>query len=100
MKARLRSPEARARGRALFAQHCALCHGERADGRGVRREGLSTSPVDFTQRAWKADKTPIEVFESIRDGVPNRAMPAWRSLEDEALWDLTAYVLSVSEAAP
>ena len=38
---RLSSDDARGRGRSLFRKKCALCHGERADGNGARREGLS-----------------------------------------------------------
>jgi high-affinity iron transporter len=97
--ARLESPQARARGRELFVQHCALCHGERADGRGARREGLSAPPADFTRPAWRKGRTPRQVFEAIRDGVPSRSMPAWRGLGDEALWDLTAYLLSLGGEA-
>ena len=36
----LTSEEARTRGRTLFQGNCALCHGERGNGHGLRREGL------------------------------------------------------------
>ena len=76
---RLRSAEARAHGRALFLQHCALCHGERADGRGVRQQALSTPPRDFTDPAWRARTSPRQVFHVIREGSPGTPMPAWKS---------------------
>jgi mono/diheme cytochrome c family protein len=96
----IESAGARTRGRELFVAHCALCHGERADGVGRMREGLTSKPADFTRASWREGRTPPEVFATIRDGVPGRSMPAWRSLDDRALWDLTAYVWSVSEVGP
>ena len=86
------------RGRAIFLEHCALCHGERADGRGPRREGLDRLPRDFTSTEWRASATAPGVFVTLRDGVDGSPMPSWSALGDEALWDLTGYVLSV--AAP
>jgi mono/diheme cytochrome c family protein len=45
--------------------------------------------------------TPQQVFRSIRDGVPGTAMPGWRTLGDDALANLTAYLLTLeSERAP
>lgn len=96
----LRSPEARARGKELFHEHCVLCHGESADGHGVRHEGLSGPPANFTSAEWRASVTPNQVFTVIRDGKPGTSMPAWRSLGDAGVTDLTAYVLSVHEAGP
>ncbi|HLK10612.1 MAG TPA: cytochrome c [Candidatus Binatia bacterium] len=92
--ARLASPAARRRGAALFAEHCALCHGERGDGRGVRHEGLSTAPRDFTDPAWQQRTSPRRAFFAIREGVPGTAMPSWRALDDAQTWDLVARVLS------
>jgi cytochrome c oxidase cbb3-type subunit 2/cytochrome c oxidase cbb3-type subunit I/II len=97
-EATLESPEARAHGRALFVAHCALCHGANADGHGQRREGLTGRPVDFTSAAWRASATSESVFTVIRDGKPGTSMPAWRSLDEGSLADLTAYVLSVRDA--
>ncbi len=96
----LRSPEARGRGRGLFLEHCALCHGERADGRGQRREGLTGQPADFTSANWRASAEPEGVFTVIRRGKQGTSMPAWSSLGDRDVADLTAYVLSVSGQGP
>lgn len=96
-ESRLRSPAARERGRRLYLEHCALCHGERADGRGVRREGLSSPPRDFTDPAWRQRTSPRRVFYTIREGSAGTAMAAWKSLDEGETWDLAAYLLAVSE---
>jgi len=93
---RLRSSEARRRGRDLFLEHCALCHGQRADGRGVRRN-LSSRPADFTDPVWRRRTSPRRVYHAIREGVPGTAMASWKVLTEEETWDLVAYVLSVAE---
>jgi mono/diheme cytochrome c family protein len=96
-EARLASAEAKAHGRTLFLNHCALCHGERGDGRGPRREGLTRPPRDFTSAAWRRSMTPRRVFYAIREGLPGTPMPNWKALSEQDAWDMTAYVLSVSE---
>ena len=48
--AQLSSDEARARGRALFRAKCALCHGERADGHGVRSNGAVREARELRQQ--------------------------------------------------
>jgi high-affinity iron transporter len=93
----LASPEARERGRTLYLQHCALCHGDRADGRGVRRQGLTSPPRDFTDPAWRQRTSPRRVFYVIREGVRGTAMPSWKSLEEPDAWNLAAYLLAVGE---
>jgi mono/diheme cytochrome c family protein len=93
--AHLASAEAVASGRTLFLEHCALCHGERGDGRGVRREGLRRSPRDFTNAAWRRSTSPRRVFYVIREGMPGTSMPSWRALSEQDAWDMTAYVLSL-----
>ena len=91
----LASPEARARGRDLYFQHCALCHGARADGKGVR-QNLSSRPRSFLDPAWRQRSSPRSVFHVIQKGLAGTAMPAWKNLDNDQTWDLVAYVLSVS----
>ncbi len=92
---RLASPEARERGRHLFEEHCVICHGVAADGRGARREGMSRPPADLTDPIWRERTSARRAYFTIREGVSGTAMPAWRSLSPEETWDLVAYVLSV-----
>lgn len=95
--ARLGTAEARENGRRLYLQYCALCHGKRADGRGARRQGLATSPRDFSDPAWRKGASPRAVYHAVREGVRGTPMPSWKSLSEAEAWDLVAYVLSVGE---
>ena len=96
--ARLVSEEARAHGDRLFHEYCALCHGDRGDGRGIRREGLTSSPRDFTDRQWRTSTSPRRVFFAIREGRRGTAMPGWKALSEPDAWDMTAYVMSLGES--
>lgn len=93
----LTSSEARTRGAALFRESCALCHGERGDGRGARREGLTTQPRDFTRPDWRASTSPRRVFFAIREGLHGTAMPSWKGFSEQDSWALTAHVLALGE---
>jgi len=100
LASRLASDAARRNGRELYVKYCAFCHGARGDGQGPRSSAFPTPPRDFTSRAWRQSVTPLRVFRTIRDGVPGTAMPAWHALGDDALGDLTAYVLALGERDP
>ena len=97
---RLSRSATRQRGRELYLRHCALCHGQRADGRGLRQRSLSSPPADFTDPAWRAQTSPRKVYHVIREGVPGTPMASWKSLTEEQCWDLTAFLLSVMEEGP
>ena len=96
---RLADAAARQRGAALFADACALCHGFRGDGAGVRQTGFARPPRNFRDPAWREQATPRRVFRVIREGVPGTGMPAWTQLDDDRTWDLVAYVLSLGGGA-
>ena len=97
---RLSSDEARGRGRALFMQKCALCHGESADGNGARSKGLSRKPANFASPDWRSNVTPRYVFQILSEGKRGTSMAAWPTLTDDQKWDVIAYVLSVAEDGP
>jgi len=98
--AHLASDEARARGRDTFRAKCVLCHGIRADGHGVRRQGLSGAPANFQSKDWRANTSPMGVYEVLSEGKRGTSMPAWPTLSEREKWDLVAYVLSVAEDGP
>jgi cytochrome c oxidase cbb3-type subunit 3 len=57
-----------ARGADVFAARCASCH--TADGRGL----IGPNLTDLYQLHGT---TRLDLFTTIRDGVPNTAMPSW-----------------------
>jgi high-affinity iron transporter len=91
------SEDALARGSSAFREHCALCHGERGNGVGQRREGLTPPPRDFTDPTWRQSTSPRRVFYAIREGRAQSAMPGWKTLGEQQAWELTAYVWSLGE---
>jgi len=95
-RALLQTEDARLRGRALFLEHCALCHGEAADGHGVRRN-LSSRPADLTDPLWRERTSPRRIYFVLREGVRGTAMAGWRIFDEDQTWDLVAYVMSVAE---
>ena len=96
----LESHEVRERGRALFLNKCAFCHGVRADGAGVRRKGLSRRPTNFRSRDWRTNADPLHVYTLVTKGKRGTSMPAWPTLDDDERWAVVAYVLSVAGESP
>ena len=95
--ARVASASAQRAGRKLYLESCAICHGERGDGQGLRASAFATPPRDFTNEAWRRSTSPRRVYRVVRDGLPGTPMPGWRSLGDDAVLQLTAYVLSIGQ---
>src|SRR5688572_28985262 len=80
-----------AEGKRLFtAYNCAGCH---ANGGG----GMGPALMD---EKWIYGSQPINIFASIVEGRPN-GMPSWRGkVPDAQVWQLVAYVQSMSGQAP
>ena len=84
-----------AKGKDLFAQNCAACHG--ADGKG----NLQLGAPNLTDKIWLYGSAEPVIIESIAKG-RNNQMPAHKDLLSEAkIHLLTGYVysLSMSDAA-
>lgn len=78
-------------GYELYNQmNCVGCH---ANGGG----GMAPPLMDGK---WIYGSAPGDVFQTISDGRPN-GMPAWKGrLSDQQIWELVAYVRSMSGLAP
>ena len=71
------------RGPALFALHCASCHGPRGAGDGPGALPLAPRPSALSEHEY----TTARLAEALWNGVPGTSMPAWR---DHPLDDLAA----------
>jgi mono/diheme cytochrome c family protein len=97
-------PKALARGKELFAAKCALCHGEKGDGKGPGATNLPLKPTDLTDARmvagmpgnywmWRVSEGGlVEPFRS-----RGSAMPAWKGeLSREDRWAVIAYAHTFS----
>lgn len=76
-----------AEGRAVFAQNCVVCHGERAEGK--------IGP-NLTDGFWLHGGTPKDIFRIIRLGYAPKSMPEWGNvLGPRRTQSAAAFVLSL-----
>lgn len=80
-----------AEGKRLFTQYnCVGCH---ANGGGAIGPPLMDAE-------WRYGFTPANIYSTIVEGRPN-GMPSWRSkIPDQQVWQLVAYVQSMSGQTP
>jgi DMSO reductase family type II enzyme heme b subunit len=87
-------------GKVVYERKCALCHGDKGDGKGPGAERLHPAPRDFTPGVFKirttSNKIPTDqdIFRVISEGMPGTSMPAWSVLPEKDRWNLVAYVKS------
>lgn len=62
------------RGRAVYADRCARCHG--SDGQGRTRMGEMVEPPDLSDPAWQRGRTDAQMIASVANG--RGPMPAFR----------------------
>jgi cytochrome c oxidase cbb3-type subunit 3 len=75
---------AAARGAPLFAQNCAVCHGKSA--RGAMAPSLITSDRVLT------DEHGEHLVPFLKKGSPEKGMPAFETMSDQQLMDITEFL--------
>lgn len=86
-----------ARGRAVFVEHCARCHGDRADGDSRVAAVLRPPPANLRASTMSAD----DLERMIRLGGEaafgrSPTMPAWgETLQDAQIRDVIGYIRSL-----
>ena len=85
-------PPSLERGRKLFAQTCATCHGASGGGDGPAAATLQPRPRSFRDPAVTATLSPVRAFSAISDGVAGTAMVGFASMPDADRWSLAFYV--------
>ena len=79
-----------ASGMAIYAEHCAGCHG--AEGAGVRSRGDLRSPPASRRHAG-------EIFWLVSHGFPGRDMPAFgHRLSEARRWDVINFIRALGAA--
>jgi mono/diheme cytochrome c family protein len=91
-------------GKALYAAHCAVCHGAEGRGDGAAAWLLWPRPRDFSRGLFKIRTTPSgalptddDLLQVITDGMPGSSMPAWRHLSAPERLALVGQVKALSQ---
>lgn len=91
------SAQSVARGKELFEQHCATCHGKDGHGEGPRAKGSTTKPGDLTA-SHIYDHSDDDLFWWIANGM-DRAMPGFAgALDESARWALIDFIYANADA--
>lgn len=76
------------RGTALYAQHCAACHGAKGDGKGLAATFLFPKPRDFRAGRFRLISTSngvptvADLNQVLVRGMPGSAMVPWAHLSE------------------
>ncbi len=92
------SEEELSRGKVVYQEQCAACHGELGQGDGPEAGELATSPVDFTDQAFMGYKTANDLYDSISGGMGE--MHAFEDVSEEDRWALTSFLRSLTFSIP
>ena len=94
------APEASEKGKAVYENSCAHCHGIEGRGDGSAAENLLPKPRDFTRGLYKIRSTESgelptdqDLFDIITVGMPGSSMPEWETaLSANERWEVVAYI--------
>lgn len=80
-----------ARGKALYAQHCASCHGATGNGDGPQSRGLDPAPIAFTDLARARERSIFALYQVIEQGLDGTSMVSFAELPPQDRWALAFY---------
>jgi mono/diheme cytochrome c family protein len=87
------------RGKKIFGTQCALCHGNKGDGKGELAADMKLTVPDFTNADTLKNRTDGELFAVI--GAGKDTMPAQGGrLSEVHRWNLVNYMRSLSGKVP
>jgi len=95
------TPEDIKSGAALYARHCAPCHGPNGLGNGRLAAGMAAygaRPSDLTDDVWQHGSSEGEVFTLVKEGLGSDSqMPAYGGrLTDPEIWHVVQFVRSLN----
>src|SRR5262245_54930842 len=77
-----------ARGRALFAENCASCHGVDGAATTPVARTLDPPPIAFTDRTRARERSLFALYQVIGQGLEGTAMQSFANLPEQDRWAL------------
>lgn len=90
------NPALMARGKAVYAQTCATCHGVDGKGDGPGGAGLTPKPRNFTVKAaWKNGTRVEDIYKTLEEGIKGSSMVSYAYLSKKDRMALAHVVQSL-----
>lgn len=83
------------RGRALYLESCASCHGPQGNGDGPAAVGLEPKPVNFRDPARQDRRSVLALFNTTTLGISGTSMAAFGGLPESDRWALAFFTASL-----
>lgn len=82
------------KGKEIYAQQCASCHGENGQGNGPAAAALQPHPRNFVAKdnKWTNGSSPLAIYNTLTKGIEGTSMASYASLKPEERWALAHYV--------
>lgn len=89
------TPKVLAKGKKLFGENCAACHGANGKGDGPAAPALHPHPRDFASpKGWTRGYTIADIYTTLSEGVKGTAMGAYDTIPPKDRFALAHYVQS------
>jgi mono/diheme cytochrome c family protein len=92
--------QAMERAKKLYAVDCAMCHGDKGDGKTDLASTMQLTLDDWTKPKTLATKSDQDLFTIIRNGKDKMPAEAEGRAKDEDVWKLIVYIRSMSNGQP
>jgi cytochrome c553 len=74
---------------------CKQCHGMQGNGEGAMAPNMNPKPRNFTCAETMGNISDGQLFWIIKNGSNGSAMPSYKHLSDEKIWQLILYIRSI-----
>jgi mono/diheme cytochrome c family protein len=85
-------------GTKLYAQNCAMCHGEKGLGDGAAGAALNPKPRNLVEGPWKKGAGQIAHYKTLTDGIAGSSMSSYKHLKPVDRWALVHFIESITKA--
>ena len=87
------------RGKALYKENCAACHGAEGRGDGPAAKGLEPAPSNFHDLERMAQRSAYGLYNTITLGVAGTSMAPFKQLSEDERWALAFRVANLGAPA-
>ena len=90
------TPESQVHAKKVWGYDCALCHGEKGDGKGDVADSMKLTLKDYTKPDSLKDMTDGQMYDIILKGKGQMPGEEGRAKPDD-IWNMVIYIRSMSK---